>query len=49
MEREYWVVTTSGVEVSGPYASEQDGNMEARSRQPEWEETLIVINSDDAY
>jgi len=47
--REYWVVTDDGVEVSGPYESEQAAQSEADSRQDEWDRPLIVINSDDAY
>lgn len=47
--REYWVVTDDGVEVSGPYESEQAALNEASDRQDEWDRPLIVINSDDSY
>lgn len=47
--REYWVVTTDDIEVSGPYHSEQDAITERDDRQDDWEQELIVINSDDAY
>lgn len=47
--REYWVVSIEGDEVSGPYASEQDANTERNDRQDEWDVELIVTNTDDAY
>lgn len=47
--REYWVVTIDGIEVSGPYQSEQDAITERDDRQDDWEQELIVVSSDDAY
>lgn len=48
-EREYWVVTLSGEEVSGPYDTEQGACGERNDRQADYDEELIVINNHDAY
>lgn len=49
MAREHWVTTDEGVEVSGPYDSEQAANEQRHERQGDWDRPLIVVNSDDAY
>lgn len=49
MEREYWVTTDDGIEVSGPYSTEQGAREQQNERQIAWDRPLIVINSDDIY
>lgn len=49
MAREYWVTTDDGVDVSGPYSTEQAANEQKNERQGDWIRPLIVVNSDDAY